>query len=171
MKVCKLKYENGSTKTEVRKRKYERCLPTRSTSNTLSNFRKCAYHLNFIRIVGNIREGFIFAFFASQEPFAKIKTEKFLLATCKASDPRFNPAYFKQSSRPNSNRSLPQSVPLTAIAQAIQEIEVSTDARTGRRSKAGSGSNRFYERPGYEATFLATLEQTADIAISLCKQF
>jgi len=27
-------------------------------------------------MVGNFREGFIFAFFASQEPFAKIKTAK-----------------------------------------------------------------------------------------------
>ena len=36
------------------------------------------------RIVGNFCEGFIFAFFASQEPFAKIKTLKFLLDTCKA---------------------------------------------------------------------------------------
>ena len=39
------------------------------------------------RIVGNFREGFIFA---SQEPFAKIKTAKFLLPACKASEPRFN---------------------------------------------------------------------------------
>ena len=42
------------------------------------------------RMVGNFGEGFIFAFFASQEPFAKIKTAKFLLSTCKASEPRFN---------------------------------------------------------------------------------
>ena len=42
------------------------------------------------RMVGNFREGFIFAFFASQEPFAKIKIAKFMLSTCKASEPRFN---------------------------------------------------------------------------------
>ena len=36
------------------------------------------------RTVGN------FAFFAGQEPFAKIKIMKFLLAMCKASEPRFN---------------------------------------------------------------------------------
>ena len=39
---------------------------------------------------GNFREGFIFTFFASQEPFAKIKTAKFLLSTCTTSELRFN---------------------------------------------------------------------------------
>ena len=48
--------------------------------------------LNFwYRMVGNFCEVFIFAFFASQEPFAKIKTAKILLPTCKANEPRFNP--------------------------------------------------------------------------------
>ena len=47
-------------------------------------------------MVGNFREVFIFAFFVSQEPFAKIKTAKIktakiLLPTCKANELRFNP--------------------------------------------------------------------------------
>ena len=42
-------------------------------------------------MVGHFREVFIFAFFASQEPFAKIKTAKILLPTCKANEPCFNP--------------------------------------------------------------------------------
>ena len=42
--------------------------------------------VNRYRMVCNFREGFIFAFFASQEPFAKIKTTKFLLSTYKASE-------------------------------------------------------------------------------------
>ena len=64
------------------------------------------------------------------------------------------------------------SIPLTAIAEAIQEIEMlrSTGAQT-RQRKAESGSNHYYERPGYEATFLAALEQRAEIAISFCKRF
>ena len=37
-------------------------------------------------IVGNFHEGFIFTFFVSLEPFAKIKTEKFVLPTRKASE-------------------------------------------------------------------------------------
>ena len=37
--------------------------------------------------------------------------------------------------------------------------------------KARSGSNHFCKCPGYEATFLATLKQRAEIAISLRKQF
>ena len=34
---------------------------------------------------------------------------------------------------------------------------------------AEGGRNPFYKLPGYEATFLATLEQRAEIAISLCQ--
>ena len=41
-------------------------------------------------MVDNFREGFIFVFFASQEPFAKIKTVKILLSMCKANKPPFN---------------------------------------------------------------------------------
>ena len=92
--------------------------------------------LSLYHMVCNFREGFIFVFFASQEPFAKIKTTKFLLSTCKASEPRFNLAYFKLSSRLNSNRSLLVSVPLTAIAQAIQESEVLRKHRRTKRTAA-----------------------------------
>ena len=42
---------------------------------------------------------------------------------------------------------------------------------SGRCCKAMSGSNHFYECPGYEASFPATLEQRAEIAISLFRQF
>ena len=41
-------------------------------------------------MVGNFREGLIFTFFASQEPFAKIKTTKILLSMCKANKLPFN---------------------------------------------------------------------------------
>ena len=40
--------------------------------------------------VGNFREGLIFTFFASQEPFAKIKTTKILLSMCKVNKLPFN---------------------------------------------------------------------------------
>ena len=58
------------------------------------------------------------------------------------------------------------SVPLTAIAEAIQEIEmlcsnVSTDAQTRQQRKAKSGSHRYYDRSGYKATLFAALEQRA----------
>ena len=105
----------------------------------------------------------------------QIKTAKFSLSTCKSSEPRFNLAYFKLSSRPNSNKSWSVSVTLTAIAQVIQDIKcyVRTDART-------MGLPLLYiqavpraeaivcKRPVYEATFLPTLEQGAEIAISIC---
>ena len=42
-------------------------------------------------MVANFREVFIFAFCVSQELFAKIKTVKILLPTCKANKSRFNP--------------------------------------------------------------------------------
>ena len=50
------------------------------------------------------------------------------------------------------------SVPSTAIAQVIQEIEVLCQHRRTNRT-AAQGREQKHERPGYEATFLATLEQ------------
>ena len=67
-------------------------------------------------MVGNFREGFIFAFFTSQEPFVKIKTTKFLLPTYNASELLFSLAYFKLSIHPTCNRSLSASVLSMAIA-------------------------------------------------------
>ena len=46
--------------------------------------------LAIYRMVDNFREGLIFTFFASQEPFAKIKTTKILLSMCKANKLPFN---------------------------------------------------------------------------------
>ena len=65
---------------------------------------------------GKCREEFIFAF-SSQKPFTKIKTAKFLLPTCTASEWHFNLALPQLSSRPNCNRSLSASVPLMVIVQ------------------------------------------------------
>ena len=45
--------------------------------------------------VGNFYKGFIFTFFASQEPFMEIKTSKILLSTWKADKPHFNPFYLE----------------------------------------------------------------------------
>jgi len=73
------------------------------------------YHM-----VGNFREGFIFAFFASQEPFAKIKTAKILLSMCEVNELHFNP----WPTYTATNRSVSASVPLTAIAEAFQKIEM-----------------------------------------------
>ena len=56
---------------------------------------------------------FIFAFITSQEPFAKIKTSKILLPTCKANELRFNPW-------PTSIQQPTKSVPLTAITEVIK---------------------------------------------------
>ena len=42
---------------------------------------------------------------------------------------------------------------------------VSTGTWTRQRRKSESGSNHYYEHPGYEATFRATLEQRTEIAI------
>ena len=58
------------------------------------------------------------------------------MSTCKVSKPRFNLAYFKLSIRPNCNRNLSASVPSTAIAQAIQEIEVLCQHRCTNRTAA-----------------------------------
>ena len=116
-------------------------------------------------MVGNFREGFTFAFFASQEPFAKLKPRKFCCPRVKRTN-RISILSPLEIIYTPANRRVSASVPLTAIAEAIQEIEMlrSTNVRTRERRKAESGSNRYYERPGYEATFLAALEQRAKIA-------
>ena len=79
-------------------------------------------HGDNYRMVGNFRKGFtcIFAFFVSQEPFAKIKTAKISLSTCEVKKPCFNP----QPSYTATNRIVSASVPLTAIAEAIQKIKM-----------------------------------------------
>ena len=125
------------------------------------------------RMVGNFREGFIFTFFVSQEPFAKIKTAKFLLSTCTTSELRFNLAPSNYLSILTATEAC-QWVCLRRLSlksSRKSKCYVSIDAQTERRCKAESGSNCFYERPGYEATFPATLEQRAEIAISLRRQF
>ena len=82
-------------------------------------------------------------------------------STCKASKPHFNQTI---------------SVPLTTITQAIQEIEVlhkhrRTNWTVAQGRQAEAIVLRLYEHPEYEATFVATLEQRAEIAISLCRRF
>ena len=71
-------------------------------------------------MVGNFCKVFIFAFFASQEPFVKIKTVKILLPMCKANKPRFNPwpSYFYTA----AYKSVSASVPLPAITEVIQNV-------------------------------------------------
>ena len=57
---------------------------------------------------------------SSPEPFAKIKTAKFLSSACKANRVLIHPAWNYLV----ANRNASVRVPLTAIAEAIQEIEV-----------------------------------------------
>ena len=58
-------------------------------------------------IVGNFREGFIFVFFVSQEPFTKIKTAKIYVGHVQSERTTFQSGlYFKLSSGSNSNKSL-----------------------------------------------------------------
>ena len=48
-------------------------------------------------MVGNFREGFIFAYFASQEPFVKIKTANFFFGRWQSERTTFQSGYFKLS--------------------------------------------------------------------------
>ena len=127
----------------------------------------CDIHLPIARyhMVVNFHEGFNFVLFASQEPFAKIKTAKISLSTCEVNKLRFNP----QPTYTAANRSVSASVPLTAILKLSRKSKcymyVSTGTRTRQQCKSESGSNRYYKRPWYEATFLTALEQRAEIAI------
>ena len=111
-------------------------------------------------MVGNIHEEFVFTFFASKEPFTKIKTAK-LLSTWKVNEPRFNVSTDTHQHKDTSTRTPAQ----------------------GHQHKDKSRSSHCYKRPGYEATFLTTLEpgyeasllttqeQRDGIAISISKQF
>ena len=92
-------------------------------------------------MVSNFRKGFIFPFFASQEPFVKIKTAKFFVVHVQSEQSILLGTIYIVA-----NRRMSASVPLTAIAEATQKIKVpyvSTDARTRQRRKTVSGSNRF----------------------------
>ena len=87
---------------------------------------QCCWSGWLVPIVGNFCNKFLFA---SQEPFSKIKSAKILLSTfgwlvttCKANEARFNFALLVTICIA-ANRGAFASVPLTAIADAIQEIE------------------------------------------------
>ena len=69
-------------------------------------------------------------FISSQEPFAKMKTAKFLLSTCEASEPRFNPAYFKLSSRPITVTGACQRVSLYSYRSSHSGNRTATQAQT-----------------------------------------
>ena len=74
-------------------------------------------------MVSNFHEGFIFVFFASQEPFVKMKPQNFCCShgkrTHRVSIPGLLGTIYVAANRSNS-----VSVPSTAITEAIQEIEV-----------------------------------------------
>ena len=109
------------------------------------------YGFGMYRMVVNLREGFIFAFFTSEEPFAKIKTAK--MSKCIANELSFN-------HRPSlnyivANRTVSASVPLMAIAEALQAIEILRKHRRTNQT-AAQGRERdqsYYERPGYGVLF------------------
>ena len=93
------------------------------------------YGFEMYRVVGNLREGFIFAFFTSEEPFAKIKTAK--MSKCIANELSFN-------HRPSlnyivANRTVSASVPLMDIAEALQAIEI---LRKHRRTNQTAAQGR-----------------------------
>ena len=88
-------------------------------------------------MVGNFREGFIFA---SQEPSAKIKTTKICCPRAKRTN-RVSIPSLLGTIYIDAKRSVLASVPLTAITEAIQEIEM---LRKDRRTKqtAAQGQER-----------------------------
>ena len=72
-------------------------------------------------MVGNFREGFIFVFFVSQEPFAKIKTAKIVVQVQNEQTEFHSSAYLELYSRQQNRVS---ECALTAIAEALQEIKM-----------------------------------------------
>ena len=128
------------------------------------SFKKCY-------MVGNFREGFTLRFSrVKSHAFAKLKPRKFCCPRAKRTN-RISILSPLEIIYTPANRRVSASVLLTAIAEVIQEIEMlrSTNVRT-RERKAESGSNRYYERPGYEATFLAALKELK-LPSFYCKRF
>ena len=78
----------------------------------------------------------LFAFFVIQEPFAKVKTAKMFLSTCKMNELHCNLGTIYIA----ANRSLSASVTLTAITRGIQGIEML------RKHKPDSGARPRAER-------------------------
>ena len=75
------------------------------------------------RMVGHFRKGFIFVFFTSQEPFMKIKTMNFFVLHVQSKWTVFQ-LVLHGIIYIATNRTVSVSAPLTAIPDAIQEIEV-----------------------------------------------
>ena len=86
-------------------------------------------------MVGNFRGAFIFAFLASQDTFAKIKTAKFFVVKVQSEQSAFQ-SFLLGTIYITANRSVSASVPLTAIPEAIQEIEVLCKHRWTSRTAA-----------------------------------
>ena len=128
-----------------------------SRSQSLSGYIVSFPNLFRVRncMVGNFHEGFIFVFFVSQEPFAKIKTAKILSSTCKRMN-RVSIPDLLGTIYIAANRTVSVSVRLTAIAGAIQEIEMLRKHRcTNQTAAQGREQKQSFN------TFLAALEQKA----------
>ena len=113
------------------------------------------------RMVVNLRGGFIFAYFASQEPFTKIKPWILLVLTCTR---RVNCGTTSNSLSVLTPTDGCQRVCLWRLllkAFRKSKFYVGTDKRTKGRCRTESGSNRFYERPEYEAALYISLAVTA----------
>ena len=88
-------------------------------------------------------------FFASQEPFAKTETAKFFVVPMQRELPAFQSALFLEVP---TNRRVSVSMPLTAIAKAIQDCQQIEAQRIQQWRMDDSKSNCFYKRPVYKAT-------------------
>ena len=64
---------------------YKNALNVNCTADHMESFQEP-------NMVGNFREGFIFAFFASQEPLTKLKPQNFQCPCAPASKSHFDPA-------------------------------------------------------------------------------
>ena len=114
-------------------------------------------------MVGNFREGFIFA---SQEPSAKIKTTKICCPRAKRTN-RVSIPSLLGTIYIAAKRSVLASVPLTAITEATRKSKcyVRTDARNRQLRKVKSGNNRYYERPSLASQTLSVPQRRS---LSVC---
>ena len=139
--------------------------PTQATTSLLSHVKQVLCQLTTVLLVIFMKD-FIFA---SQESFAKTETAKFFVVLVQTELTAFQSVLFLEVP---TNRRVSVSVPLTAMAKAIQDCQ-QIKAQTENPTVAhGREQKQLFLRTSWVRGYCpATLKQRAQISISLCKLF
>ena len=119
-----------------------------------------------------IARGSIFAFLQVKSHLQKLKLRQFCHPCAKRTNQVSIPGLLG-TIYIAANITVSVNVPLTAIPEAIQEIDVLHKHRHTNQTwrKAESGSNRYYECPGYEGTLPCHTGKKSLNCHLFCKRF